>query len=159
MVQYRLTMIAVKRIYKYSENLAVELGKLLTSLSEKMTGNPVHKESVERILASNCHELFVAYDGDNIVGASVLSLVMGIDENFKNGPNAYLESFVVDSNCQGKGVGQKIWNEMLTWCKEKGVNKLEFTSNAKRHSAHEFYRKNGATIYDTCFFQLSFSNK
>lgn len=147
-------MIEVKRVKEFSPELAIGLGKLMPALSSKMNDSPISQQVIERIAESDYHQLFVAYDGDQIVGASVLSLVMGIDKNFVNGPNAYLESFVVDSTIQGKGIGSIIWDDMLSWCKEKSVNKMEFTSNAKRVSAHAFYAKKGASIYETCFFQL-----
>lgn len=147
-------MIEVKRIKEFSNELAAGLGKLMPALSSKMNDDPVPEQVIQRIVKSDYHQLFVAYDGDQIVGAAVLSLVMGMDKNFINGPNAYLESFVVDSNIQGKGIGSIIWDDMLAWCKEKSVNKMEFTSNAKRVSAHAFYAKKGAKIYETCFFQL-----
>lgn len=150
-------MIEVKRVKEFSDELAAGIGQLMPALSGKMTEEPISKQVIENITKSDYHQLFVAYDDDKIVGTSVLSLVMGIDKNFVNGPNAYLESFVVDASIQGKGIGSKIWDEMLIWCNEKNVNKMEFTSNKKRLSAHAFYAKKGAEIYETCFFQLPIS--
>lgn len=151
-------MIKVKRAKEFSNELAVGMGKLMPALSSKMDDSPVPRQVIERITNSDHHQLFVAYDEDRIVGTAVLSLVMGIDKNFQDGPNAYLESFVVDSSIQGKGIGSIIWDDMVAWCKEESVNKMEFTSNAKRVSAHNFYAKKGAKIYETCFFQLPFEN-
>jgi len=149
-------MIEITRIKEYTPALAEGLGKLMPTLSSKMDNTPIPKNVIESITKSDYHQIFVAYDGEIIVGASVLSLIMGIDKNFASGPNAYLESFVTDATVQGKGIGSAIWEEMLKWCREKQVGKMEFTSNYKRESAHVFYAKKGCEIYDTAFFQYKF---
>jgi GNAT superfamily N-acetyltransferase len=142
-------MITIEIIDHYSDALAVGIGKLMPVLNHDLSDAPIDAELLKSIIGSPSHGLFVAYDGGEIVGVAVLSVVMGVDI----GRNAYLESFVVSPQSQGQGRSGKIWDEMLGWARAQGCQKLEFTSNPKRQRAIAFYQKHGATIYPTNFFR------
>jgi GNAT superfamily N-acetyltransferase len=143
-------MIEIERLKKYSEQDLDDLTRLMKILSPKFNG-VVSAELMDDIIASAWHVQLVARDDGRIVGAATLTHMLGgcIGRSV-----AYLEDFVVDNNVQGKGVGSKLWDEMLAWCRERGVKSLEFTSNPKRVGARNFYEKRGAEIYDTDVFKM-----
>jgi GNAT superfamily N-acetyltransferase len=60
----------------------------------------------------------------------------------------FLEDFVTNPEVRGRGIGDKVWQEMLTWCRENDVN-LSFTSKPSRELAHKFYKNHGAEIRNT----------
>jgi GNAT superfamily N-acetyltransferase len=149
-------MIEIKCLTKYDEKLAAEMGKLLMQLSTKWDGSPVDRKWIEDVVKSPWHDELLAFDENGkLVGMASMSTVMGA----KIGQNAYLEDFVVDSECRGQGVGTKMWNAILNWGREKKCKRLEFTAsgNHKKAGAAQFYAKMGADIYDTNFFRVELS--
>ena len=119
-------------------------------LSERLNGEPLEAPLLQAIIGSPFHEQLVARLDSVIVGAATMKLLMG--PGIKQ--EVYLEDFVVDKPIRGHGIGSSIWEEMLSWRKEQGVN-LSFTSNPKRASAHKFYLNHGAVIRLTSVFHVS----
>lgn len=140
----------IEHLTAYSHDDAVQLGQLLTYLTPKATGDPVPQGWLEQVIASPYYTQIVARSNGKIVGAATLSLIA---EPLK-GYVAYLESFVVDPDTRGQGIGDLLWQEMSEWCKEKDVF-LEFTSRADREAAHRFYLKHGATVRETTVFRYN----
>ena len=146
-------MIRIERLTGYDVRLAEDMGKLLMSLTTKYDGKAVEKEWIDWVVQSPWHDELVAFDEDGkLVGMATLSVVMGA----KIDRNAYLEDFVVDAEARGKGIGGKMWEEMLKWGREKGCKRLEFTSSGKdmKCGAVRFYVHKGAEIRDTNFFRV-----
>ena len=128
---------------------ALELGRLLPHLSQRFSGKPISHELLQTIVDSPFHDQFVVRNSDRIiVGAATISVVIGSGV----GMNAHLEDFVVDPTVQNLGIGKKLWDEIISWCEEKKVNTLKFTSNPSRVNAHAFYLKHGAVIRNTSNF-------
>lgn len=144
-----MSEIIVSRLEKYNEEDAAQLGKLMKYLSGRFSGEPIDKELLSAIIESPYHDQLVAKIEQRIVGAATLSVVMGVAA----GRIGYLEDFVTDGELQGQGIGGKVWNEIINWCRDNNVD-LEFTSNQKRQSAHKFYASKGAKIRDTTVFHL-----
>lgn len=144
-------MVVVKRLEKYTPEMAGAIRKLLVELSRsgKDKGD-IPKEWFEDIIASPWHDLLIAEEDGKLLGMAGMSIMMGPGIR----KNAYLEDFVVSSESRGKGIGGMLWNEMLKWAKEKGAKRLEFTCGDGREAAHVFYHKHGAEIYGTDFFRL-----
>lgn len=143
-------VIIVEALTRYDEEDATRIGKLLPFLSDKFDGQPVSKESLTEIIESPHHVQLVARDEtERIVGIATLSITLG----FTSGRNAYLNDFVVDPSIQGAGIGSKVWEAMIDWCKNNKLTALEFTSRPSRESAQQFYLKRGAIIRETNFFK------
>jgi GNAT superfamily N-acetyltransferase len=141
--------IEVQRLSEYTEADAVGIGRLMPFLSERLSGDPVSEERLKAIVDSPYHEQLVARLDGRIVGAATMNLLMGPGMD-KEG---HLEDFVTDPEVRGRGVGDKVWREMLAWCRENGVN-LSFTSKPSRELAHRFYKNHGAEVRDTTVFRV-----
>ncbi|HET7529139.1 MAG TPA: GNAT family N-acetyltransferase [Candidatus Saccharimonadales bacterium] len=139
----------VERLTEYSPGDAADLGSLLTALSGRFTGEPVPESLLREIIESPYHDELVARLEGRIVGAATLSIIMGAGA----GKKGYLEDFVVDKSIRRGGIGTRIWQEMMLWCEERGVD-LEFTSRPERQDAHEFYASRGAKIRPTSVFRV-----
>lgn len=74
---------------------------------------------------------------DNIVGTVAI--------NKKNNV-AELKRWYVDIDFQGKGYGSKLLDRAMLFCKENGINKIEFETNKKFLKAHLLYKKRGFKI-------------
>lgn len=142
----------VKRVTKYSPELAQRVRELLIQLSRSgKDKGEVPEEWFVDIINSPWHDLLVALDDDGrVIGMASLSVNMGPGIS----KNAYLEDFVVDSESRTGGVGSALWNEMLAWSREKGCKRMEFTCGNGREVAQAFYKKHGAEVYDTNFFRV-----
>ena len=146
-------MIEIKRLTEYDEELAAEMGRILTFVSTKHDGSPLKKEWIETVVASAHHDQLLAYDDGKLVGMATMSLVFVPGHN----RNAYLEELVVDEACQGKGVGSKLWEAIVEWGREKGAKRLEFSASGnseKKAKAVDFYLRKGVKIHETNFFRL-----
>jgi ribosomal protein S18 acetylase RimI-like enzyme len=84
-----------------------------------------------------------------IVGVATMNLLMG-PGMVKEG---YLEDFVTDPEVRGRGIGDMLWQEMLAWCHEKGVD-FSFTSKPSRELAQRFYDHHGAEKRNTDVFHV-----
>lgn len=124
------------------------IASLLETLSPKFDDTVVDESLLATIIESPYHDILVARDGTTIIGIACLSVVIGIGA----GKSTYLEDFVVAPTARGKGVGSKLWVEIINWCQARGTS-LRFTSNKLKVEAHQFYAKHGATIRDTDFFE------
>ena len=142
----------VEILTTFSSKDVTELGKLLPHLSQKFSGKPINHELLQIIIDSPFHEQFVVRNSDGkIIGAATLSIVIGSGA----GLNAQLEDFIVDPTIQHSGIGEKLWNAIMSWCTEKKLVTLKFTSKPTRTSAHAFYLKHGAIIRETSNFSKS----
>ena len=140
----------VERIVKYDINDAIGIGKLMPFLSQRLSDKPMSTEILKAIIDSpNQVQIVASLDGE-IVGTATLSLIFGPAVV----KSAYLSDFVTNPNIRGKGVGGKIWDEMIAWCKEQDAN-LTFTSKAKREDAHRFYINHGAEVHETVVFKVN----
>lgn len=145
-------MIEIGTMTEYDATVAEAMGKLLLDLSEDYTGEPIPREWIEEVIESPWHDVLLAMDDGVVVGMASVSVVMGPLISY----NAHLEDFVVSGVCQGKGIGSKLWEEILAWGRRKGCRKLEFTSSGKgkKQGAVEFYKSKGAEIRDTNAFSI-----
>jgi GNAT superfamily N-acetyltransferase len=147
-------MITIERLAQYSKNDAADIGRLMAILTEKANGEPTDEKLLRNIIESPRHEQFVARnETGRIVGTATLSEVLGPFVG-GGGRMAYLEEIVVDPEIRGAGIGGKLWDEMLAWCHERGIKRMEWTSNPSRKAVYDFYIKRGAYVRDTAFFRL-----
>lgn len=146
----------ITTLKEYGPETAGQIRHLLTQLSRTGKDKGEIPESwFTDIINSPFHDLLIAEKNNHILGFACLSVIMGPGI----GKNAYLEDFVTDSTVRGKGIGSKLWNEMLNWATEKGCKNLEFTCGNGREAAQKFYKSKGASIYDTNFFRCGISSQ
>jgi len=143
------SIVSIERLTHYSVEDAAGIGRLMPFLSQRMSDDPVSEALLTQIITSPYHEQIVARFNGKIVGAATLSIIMGPAV----GKQARLEGFVTDREIRGQGIGSLIWSEVLDWCTEQGVD-LEFTSNPRRKTAHDFYLARGAEVRDTTVFHV-----
>lgn len=128
------TEVQIERLSTYTPEDAVGIGRLMPFLSERLGGEPIPEELLREIITSPHHEQLVARLDSIIVGTATLSILMGVGMH-KQG---YLEDFVTDPTVRGKGIGARLWDEMMKWCGEHEID-LAFTSRESRKAAHAFY--------------------
>lgn len=142
--------ITVERLTEYTKFDAVGIGRLMPFLNDKLTSEPMAEDLLRRIIESPDHDQLVAKLDGIIVGAATVNLLLGAGMKMQG----YLEDFVVDPEARGRGIGDKLWQAIIDWCREHGVD-LGFTSNPARVAAHRFYDSHGAEVRDTTVFHVS----
>ena len=88
------------------------------------------------------YRLFVAEDTGGEVVATYALLVMH-NLAHRGTPSAIAEDVVVSPTHQGRGIGRALMAHALAQARAAGCYKLALSSNAKRESAHAFYRSLG----------------
>ncbi len=152
MIEHNVT---VERLQVYDPADAVGIGRLMPFLNPNFSDEPMAEDLLREIIASPHHDQLVARLEGIIVGAATLSTIMGPGV----GKEGYLSDFVADPSVRRARIGDRIWNEMIRWCKEQGYSKIQgvdlaFTSHPAREAAHRFYEKHGAEIRDTTVFHV-----
>ncbi len=148
--------VTVERLKVYDLADAAGIGRLMPFLSPRFSDEPMAEDLLKEIIASLHHDQLVARLENIIVGCATLSTIMGPGV----GKEGYLSDFVADPSVRRARIGDRIWNEMIRWCKEQGYSKMQgvdlaFTSHPGREAAHRFYEAHGAEERDTTVFHVS----
>ena len=142
----------IETLSQYTEHDARAMGHLLTSLSDTFDGSPISEQTLRNIIESPFHDQLVARDETGtIIGMLTVSITIGAGVH----RGAWLEDFVVDRSTQGTGVGSKLWDVLLEWCRSHDAHKLDFTSRPTKVAAQQFYLKRGAVVRDTNYFRVT----
>ncbi|MDP3994560.1 MAG: GNAT family N-acetyltransferase [bacterium] len=67
---------------------------------------------------------------------------------------AVVEDMIVDESQRGKGLGEKILKDLISWSKKQGVEVIELTTNPKRLAANALYQKIGFKLHKTNHYLL-----
>ena len=142
----------IEALSQYTEHDARAMGQLLTSLSDTFDGSPISEQTLRNIIESPFHDQLVARDETGtIIGMLTVSITIGAGVH----RGAWLEDFVVDQSAQGTGVGGKLWDALIEWCRAHDARKLDFTSKPTKVAAQRFYLKRGAVVRDTNYFRVT----
>lgn len=66
-----------------------------------------------------------------------------------NGETAKLNKIITDLEFRGRGVGEKLWQELLKECRKRGLEKIEFKVLTDNEAAISFYKKHGCLFDGT----------
>ncbi|MBP7807411.1 GNAT family N-acetyltransferase [Candidatus Saccharibacteria bacterium] len=138
----------------YSTDMAAQLGRLNVHLTDGAAGTSVPEDLLRVGTDSPYAVQLVARQREQIIGAASLTQLTGM-----NNYDAWLNDFVVAPDWRGSGVADAIrdgWNE---WTRERGVQRLLFTSGWAKQAAHRFYLRHGGLILNpeggkTAFFNM-----
>jgi ribosomal protein S18 acetylase RimI-like enzyme len=140
--------ITVRCIERVTQEVVDAFRRLLPILSS--TATEPSREHLEEIVRSQC--LLVAKDGasGSIVGS--LTLVMF---RIPTGLRAWIDDVVVDSEVQGKGIGELLTREAVAIASRAGARSIDLTSRQSRAAAHRLYEKVGFFIRDTSVYRYA----
>ena len=103
---------------------------------------------LEAIVADHDTTLFIARDGDAVVG--MLTLVMF---RIPTGVKAWIEDVVVDGEARGKGVGEALNAAALAMARERGAKAVSLTSRPSREAANRLYQRIGFVQRETNMYR------
>ena len=84
--------------------------------------------------------VWVAIDNDKIIG-----YLAGIMKSYNsiNAKSAELDNFYIEEKYRRLGIGKRLVNEYKKYCKNKGIDTIYVTANAKNKNARSFYQASG----------------
>jgi ribosomal protein S18 acetylase RimI-like enzyme len=122
----------------------------LNRLVPQLTSTPVRVtfEDLAAIVTSEASLLFVARDGEVVVGVATLALY-----RVPTGVKAWIEDVVVDESARGMGVGEALTGALVEEARRRGVKAVDLTSRPTREAAHRLYQKLGFTTRETSVYR------
>lgn len=87
------------------------------------------------------HELWVARDGDAVIGTLQFSRLPGLARNGMW--RAIIESVHVHADWRGRGVGSALVRHAIAHARDAGCGIVQLTSDRRRERAHAFYERLG----------------
>ena len=114
-------------IYQYNEAVSA---KTLSDLRESVGWNRMESKYSNPLMTSYYH--IAVYEGDKLVGY--------IDSVSNGVTDAYIQDLMVHPDYQGKGLGTKLMNKMITYLKE---NRIYIISVVFEESLKPFYARFG----------------
>jgi ribosomal protein S18 acetylase RimI-like enzyme len=110
---------------------------LVVQLGYPSSEGPV-AERLERLAADPRSWVFVAVDGERVVGLAAMH-VMSILE--RDDPIARITAMVVDEGARGRGVGRMLLDRLEDLAREEGCDRIDLTSRYDREEAAAVYRR------------------
>ena len=102
----------------------------------------VHYYDLERMLQQANVRLLVAESGDERIGCG-FARIDAVPARYKHARQAYLGLMYVDPRFRGRGVNQRLLDELLAWCRTHGITELRLEVYAGNTSALRAYEKAG----------------
>jgi GNAT superfamily N-acetyltransferase len=102
---------------------------------------PAYEAAFAAISRSADNQLFVAIDGDAVVGTFQLTFIPNLTG--RGALRVKVESVKVSAARRSQGIGARMMAHAETVARARGAKLLELTSNGKRTDAHRFYERIG----------------
>ncbi len=118
------------------DDLCAAVDRLVPQLSR--SSPPPSRAVLERIVADGATTLFVARDGDTIVGMLTLATFQ-----IPTGVRAWIEDVVVDEAARGAGVAAALVQAALDRSAAVGARTVDLTSRPDREAANRLYVRMG----------------
>jgi GNAT superfamily N-acetyltransferase len=98
------------------------------------------REVFLRVIAAPGRQYFCAVMEGRVVGLGSVTIK---DNLWQEGTIAYVEEIVVHEDLQGKGIGTRLLERLISSAKENGCRRVELDSAFHRKQAHQFYEQHG----------------
>lgn len=131
-----------------TDGLVAAFGRLIPQLSS--SSPPPTAEALAEIVANPNSVLFVARDGDEVLGSLTLAFY-----RIPTGIKAWIEDVVVDDAARGRGVGEALNRTALDEARRRGAKDVSLTSRPSREAANRLYQRIGFEARTTNVYRYS----
>lgn len=107
------------------------------------------KASVDNFELLSNQRFLLLLDKNEVIGTCLITLK---NDPIKNTKTFYLDYVCIKDSYQNKGLGSKMFEQVLKIGEEEKVDFIELTSSKKRVNARKMYLKYGMEIKDTDIF-------
>jgi ribosomal protein S18 acetylase RimI-like enzyme len=139
------THITVERVIDVTDELLEAVRRLYPQLTD---GPALDAESVARVFDTGGCMMVARSDGAIAgMGTIVIATVL-------TGTTAHVEDVVVDSAFRGRGIGERLMRELITFARAQGADQVTLTSHPTREAANRLYRRLGFQLGGTNYYSL-----
>jgi ribosomal protein S18 acetylase RimI-like enzyme len=107
------------------------------------------QEGVSSFLVDDHKKLFVAMEGEKIVGMATVQYILSL-----RGATAHLDDVAVLGEFQGKGIASGLMTSVIDAARDYGCRAIECTSRPDRTAANALYQKVGFEKRETNVYRL-----
>jgi ribosomal protein S18 acetylase RimI-like enzyme len=104
------------------------------------------ENQVRRLMKSEDGLVLVALDNENVIGFS-LSEIRGPSLGFMRERHGYIDTVAITTACRHRGIGGKMYREIVKWFQSKGIKRVELGTTAQNKVANSFWQKQGFKVY------------
>ncbi len=142
-------MVTIKELTKASPKSLKEINALVHQLSERLPKCSI--KLLKKIVADRNVELWVARDGDRIIGMGTLAIVV-----IPEGERAQIEDVVIDERYRGRGLGKQLSKKLIARGRARKISSITLSSRSDRMAANKLYKKLGFSHWATNVYRLKF---
>lgn len=96
------------------------------------------KEYLQNLLSKEDFKVFVAKVDGSVVGGLTIYVLHGY---YSEKPQAFIYDVGIEPSFQGRGIGKKLLNEVLGFCKDHGYSEAFVEAEGDDDEAIAFYRR------------------
>lgn len=144
--RYYAEMAKIERLTKADQKIADQIDALIKQLDVEKSCS---LRALRAVLDSPTTELWVAREGERIVGMATLTVAQHIE-----GTSARIEDVVVHEAHRGRGLGKLLCQNVIQRAKTRGAYLLQLTSRRERKVANKLYQKLGFELRGTNSYRL-----
>jgi ribosomal protein S18 acetylase RimI-like enzyme len=110
------------------------------------------KQELRPIMKSENNLVLVAIDGEKVVGYSfsLINKTSGLEKRKKFG---YVHDLFITKSYRRRGIGEKMYAEILKWFHSKDINRVELQVIVKNQMANSFWRKQGYMDFQNTLYK------
>ena len=103
----------------------------------------------EQLVQSPSSKLLLLLSENKVVGMLTIGSYAS-----PTGTKAWIEDVVVDKELRGKGLGRKLVEHAINYCRKEGIDTMYLTSNPQRITANALYQSVGFERKETNMYKL-----
>ena len=140
----------IELVTQFDSALIAPIADMLAQLTAREY--PFGEQELRAIVEDSASQLFIMRDDERIMGMLTLGHYTS-----PTGRKVWVEDVVVSANYRGKGLGRKLINHAIEYCRENlSPCTLMLTSNPTRVAANELYRTSGFEPKQTNVYKMTF---
>ena len=140
----------IEHVAQFDSALIAPIADMLAQLTAREY--PFGEQELRAIVEDSASQLFIMRDDERIMGMLTLGHYTS-----PTGRKVWVEDVVVSADYRGKGLGRKLINHAIEYCRENlSPCTLMLTSNPARVAANELYRTSGFEPKQTNVYKMTF---
>jgi ribosomal protein S18 acetylase RimI-like enzyme len=101
---------------------------------------------VRKCLRSRSCRVLVAEEEDRVAGYAIVTILEN-QKVFALGRFGFVVELCVDESARRQGIGRRLWEAAVAWCREKGVTVVQMNVSTLNEEARRFWRSVGCREY------------
>lgn len=106
------------------------------------------QKTFDMLLKRNDFKIFLAEENDSVIGLATLYIIHVLR---KTKPRGELEELVVTENMRGKGIGKRLLQAVIDYCRKNNIYSLKLSTLEEAIDNHAFYMKQGGETHEKRF--------